>query len=40
MAQSPKKRLDSSKKLKSKKTQLKFKKRMENNNKVLSKLEL
>lgn len=40
MAQSAKKRLDSPKQSKSKKTQLKFKKRMENNNKILSKLEL
>lgn len=40
MAQSPKKRLDSPKQPKSKKTQLKFQKRMENNNRILSKLEL
>jgi hypothetical protein len=40
MAQSPKKRLSPSKSPKSRKTQLKFQKRMENNNKVLNKLEL
>lgn len=37
MAQSPKKRLVTSKLPKSKKTKLKFQKRMENNNKVLNK---
>jgi hypothetical protein len=39
MAQSAKKRLDSSKQPKSKKTQLKFQKRMKNNNEILNKLE-
>lgn len=40
MAQSAKKRLASSKPLKSRKTQVKFQKRMENNHQILSKLEL
>lgn len=40
MAQSLKKRLDSSKQPRSRKTQMKFQKRMENNYAILNKLEL
>jgi hypothetical protein len=40
MAQSLKKRLDSSNKPKSRKTQMKFQNRMENNYAILNKLEL
>jgi hypothetical protein len=40
MAQSAKKRLETPKPLKSRKTQVKFQKRMENNHKILSKFEL